>query len=77
MQSKIKILIEANKQNFMIFHKRSYRAIIIHNSSVHPYQQKLLTFYTMIHRLISIEQTQENLIKEQNILKEWIPNSTH
>lgn len=55
-----------SKHGFSVFHKPFHTDITIHNSSVHPDEQKLSAFNSKIHRLVSINQTKDNFNNELN-----------
>lgn len=63
------------KHDFSIFRKPSHTDTVIHNRSLHPYQHKLAAFHSMVHRLISVEQTEENFNKELNIIRQIATNN--
>lgn len=64
-----------NKHIFSIFHKPSQTDITIHNTSFHPYQQKMLAYSSMIHRLINIPLPPAEFKKELSIIKQIAINN--
>ena len=60
---------------FDIFHKPTHTDTTIHNTSLHPYSQKLASFYTYIHRLINLPLSKENFEKELNLIKQIAVNN--
>ena len=49
-----------------IYHKPTSNTTAIHNKSRHPFQQKLSTFNSLIHRLITLPITKPYYKKEKN-----------
>jgi hypothetical protein len=61
---------ECDKFNFSIFRKETYTDQIIHASSRHHFSQKLSAFHSMLHRMLTIPMSQNNLRKELTIIKQ-------
>lgn len=57
-----------NKLDFQIFRKPTHTDTIIPASSCHPLQQKLASFRSYVHRLMSVPLSTDNYIKELNII---------
>lgn len=64
-----------NKHNFAVFHKPTHTDMTIHNTSCHPIQHKLASFFSMIHRLITLPLNKFNFQKELNIIKQIAVNN--
>lgn len=65
----LNLTIINNKIEFNIFRKETYADIIIHNSSNHPFSQKILAFHYLINRLINIPLSPNNFKVELNTIK--------
>ena len=64
-----------NKLSFKIFHKPTHTDVTIHSTSNHPYAQKLATFRSYIHRLVTVPLSPENYNIELNIIKQIAVNN--
>lgn len=64
-----------NKHEFSIFRKPSHTDTTIHSSSIHPYQQKVAAYNSMIHRLLHIPLSETNFARELNIIKQVAYNN--
>ena len=64
-----------NKIDFNIFHKPTHTDMVIHNSSAHPFPQKLASFRCYIHRLLMIPLKQDDFQKELNFIKQIAVNN--
>ena len=53
-----------------MYHKPTSNTTAIHNKSRHPFQQKLSTFNSLIHRLITLPITKPNYKKELRYIEE-------
>ena len=66
-----------NKFEFSIFHKPSHADLVIHNSSIHPFTQKMAAFHSFVHRLLSVPLSHENYLKELNLIKQIAFNNKY
>lgn len=64
-----------NKLKFEIFHKPTHIDTVIHNSSAHPFANKLAAFHSYIHRLINVPLSDSDFQKELNIIKQIAVNN--
>ena len=64
-----------NKLQFNIFHKPTHTDMVIHNSSLHPFPQKLASFRCYIHRLLTIPLNHNNFLNELNLIKQIAINN--
>lgn len=64
-----------NKHDFSIYHKPTHTDTTIHNTSCHPIQHKLASFFSMIHRLVTLPLNKTNFQTELNIIKQIAINN--
>ncbi|KAK9879490.1 hypothetical protein WA026_006560 [Henosepilachna vigintioctopunctata] len=65
------------KHSFSIYHKPSHTDTVIHNSSVHPIQQKMSSFNSMVHRLVNLPLSKVDFNKEKNIIMQIASNNKY
>jgi hypothetical protein len=58
-----------NKHEFKIFRKPSQTDLIINKNSNHPWQQKMSSFYSMVHRLINVPMSEKYYEEEKRTIK--------
>lgn len=64
----ISIRLEEGLHKFSVFRKPTYTDVVIHNSSNHPTSHKFASFYSMIHRALSVPMNSHDFQKEKSII---------
>lgn len=71
----LNLTLIGNKIDFNIFRKDTYTDTVIHNSSNHPFTQKLAAFHSMVNRLVTIPLSVTNFTLELNLIKQIAVNN--
>lgn len=64
-----------NVHEFSIYRKPTFTDITIHQSSKHPYNQKMAAYNSMLHRLMNVPMNMINFSKELNVIKQIASNN--